>query len=64
MNHVGVCEDYAFLLSYGKYGHKSWVSQRKGISPQISHEWDNMMQFPEFPESPLKTAKNNFQTWS
>ena len=20
MNHVGVCEDYAFLLSYGQYG--------------------------------------------
>ena len=42
INRVGVCEDYAFLLSYGKYRDFRWMLQRKGVCDKISYEWDNI----------------------
>ena len=36
-----------FLLSYGQNGDRRWVFQGKDVCPKISHEWDNMTQFPD-----------------
>ena len=70
IHHVSVREDYLFLLSYRQYGDRSWVFQRKGVSPKTSHEWDNVTPFPDmislvigFIYIALKADRYNSHTW-
>ena len=56
INHAGVCEDYAFLLSYSQHGDRRWVFQGRGVYPKISHQWDNMTQFPEMVSSVIEDS--------
>ena len=56
IDHVGVCEDYVFLLRYGHHGDRRWVFQRKDACPKLSYEWDNMTQFPDMVSSVIKDS--------